>query len=322
MSRLRESPATPSKLPSPPANRADRASNHSQAAAHRPRRWPWRSSAPSPLDREQTRPRETHPIRSRSSVSRSSPINRAATPRALSATRMVPRAASPYPNRMVSHAAVSGIRHRRTPQRLTPKIGLPARPDPPALAFTPARVPRPSQSRSAACLQPPRPIRSSGENHAPAAHPRPMLDFDSRPLLTTGTVTLWDVVCAGTCRHKSPEECASATHLVFPYRGIFVRTVGHAETVAEANQVLFFNEDEPYQVSHPVAGGDFEPLHPHQHAHTAGTDAPRTPPPQRPPHIQPPPPAPRPQHPGAARAPASPPPPRTDRHDRSRDRDI
>ena len=32
--------------------------------------------------------------------------------------------------------------------------------------------------------------------------------------------------------------------------------MGHAETVAEANQVLFFNQDEPYQVSHPVAGGD------------------------------------------------------------------
>lgn len=83
-----------------------------------------------------------------------------------------------------------------------------------------------------------------------------MPDFDSRPLLTTPTVTLWDVACAGTCRHKSPEECASATHLVFPYRGIYIRNVGRAETVAEANQVLFFNEDEPYQVSHPVAGGD------------------------------------------------------------------
>ena len=28
------------------------------------------------------------------------------------------------------------------------------------------------------------------------------------------------------------------------------------ETVAEANQVVFFNENEPYRVSHPVGGGD------------------------------------------------------------------
>jgi AraC-like DNA-binding protein len=32
--------------------------------------------------------------------------------------------------------------------------------------------------------------------------------------------------------------------------------VGRAETVAEANQVVFFNEGEAYQVSHPVEGGD------------------------------------------------------------------
>lgn len=83
-----------------------------------------------------------------------------------------------------------------------------------------------------------------------------MPEFDSRPLLTTDTVALWDVACAGTCRHKSAEECASATHLVFPYRGIYIRNVGRAEAVAEANQVLFFNEDEPYQVAHPVEGGD------------------------------------------------------------------
>jgi AraC-like DNA-binding protein len=35
-----------------------------------------------------------------------------------------------------------------------------------------------------------------------------------------------------------------------------VRHVGRTATVAEPNQVLFFNEDEPYRVSHPIAGGD------------------------------------------------------------------
>jgi AraC family transcriptional regulator len=83
-----------------------------------------------------------------------------------------------------------------------------------------------------------------------------MADHDDHPLLVTDTVAAWDVSCPGTCRHKSAEERVAATHLVFPYRGVYVRHVGRAETVAEANQVVFFNEDEPYQVSHPVQGGD------------------------------------------------------------------
>ncbi len=83
-----------------------------------------------------------------------------------------------------------------------------------------------------------------------------MVEFDAHPLLLTDTVALWDVVCQGTCKHKSAEECVAATHLVFPYRGIYVHHVGRAEAIAEANQVVFINEDESYRVSHPVEGGD------------------------------------------------------------------
>jgi len=75
-------------------------------------------------------------------------------------------------------------------------------------------------------------------------------------LLETETATILDVVCGGECRHKSAEECAQTTHLVFPYRGVFVRHVGGNDAVAEANQVLFFNGAEDYRISHPVAGGD------------------------------------------------------------------
>ncbi|WP_027056743.1 helix-turn-helix transcriptional regulator [Mesorhizobium erdmanii] len=83
-----------------------------------------------------------------------------------------------------------------------------------------------------------------------------MSQFTVKPLLDTGTVRVRDVVCGGECRHRSEEECTAATHLVFPYRGVFVRHVGRNDAVAEANQLLFFNEAEPYQVSHPVEGGD------------------------------------------------------------------
>jgi AraC-like DNA-binding protein len=44
--------------------------------------------------------------------------------------------------------------------------------------------------------------------------------------------------------------------MVFPYRGVYVRHLGHNQAVAEANQVLFFNAAEGYRVSHPVPGGD------------------------------------------------------------------
>jgi AraC family transcriptional regulator len=83
-----------------------------------------------------------------------------------------------------------------------------------------------------------------------------MADFDAQPLLLTDTIAAWDVVCLGICKHKSAEECVAATHLVFPYRGVYIHHVGRLDSVAEANQVVFINEDEPYQVSHPVEGGD------------------------------------------------------------------
>src|SRR5215470_15609303 len=83
-----------------------------------------------------------------------------------------------------------------------------------------------------------------------------MADFDARPLATSDTVTVWDVACRGELRHESDEECAVATHVVFPYQGVYVHHVGRAESVAEANQVIFINENEPYRVSHPVDGGD------------------------------------------------------------------
>jgi AraC family transcriptional regulator len=81
-------------------------------------------------------------------------------------------------------------------------------------------------------------------------------EFTVQTLLKTPTVTVRDVCCQGHCRHKSAEEHATATHLVFPYRGAYVRHLGRDEAVAEASQVLFFNATEGYRVSHPVRGGD------------------------------------------------------------------
>ena len=81
-------------------------------------------------------------------------------------------------------------------------------------------------------------------------------ELSVRLLLETRTVEIRDIQCHGNCHHRSPGECASTTHLVYPYRGAFMRHVGSTETVAEVNQLVFFNEDEEYAISHPVAGGD------------------------------------------------------------------
>src|SRR5215472_16303170 len=85
---------------------------------------------------------------------------------------------------------------------------------------------------------------------------RQMRDFTARSLLSSAAVCLWDVCCQGSRREESAQESVPVTQLVFPYRGIYVRRVGHDQAVAEVNQVLFFNAAEEYRVSHPVGGGD------------------------------------------------------------------
>lgn len=86
--------------------------------------------------------------------------------------------------------------------------------------------------------------------------PDTVSEFVVQPLLATRAVTIRDIRCRGSCRHESAEECATDTQLVFPYRGVYVRHLGNDQAVADANQVLFFNDSEGYRVSHPVLGGD------------------------------------------------------------------
>ena len=83
-----------------------------------------------------------------------------------------------------------------------------------------------------------------------------MTELNVKLHLETATANVRDVVCGGGCRHASAVECAQTTFLVFPYRGVYVRHVGRDDSVAESNQVLFFNRGEEYRISHPVEGGD------------------------------------------------------------------
>src|SRR5215813_10759933 len=83
-----------------------------------------------------------------------------------------------------------------------------------------------------------------------------MSELSAQLLLQTDALTIRQVVCRGECRHRSAEESSRTTHLVFPFRGVYLYHVGRNDAVAEANQVLFFNATESYRVSHPVEGGD------------------------------------------------------------------
>src|SRR4051812_12732509 len=97
---------------------------------------------------------------------------------------------------------------------------------------------------------------TSTANAIRSSMPAIVSEFAVKTLLSTPSVSVCDVCCPGLCKHKSAEEFATATHLVFPYRGAYVRHLGQDEAVAEANQVLFFNGNDGYRVSHPIRGGD------------------------------------------------------------------
>src|SRR5580704_12882621 len=83
-----------------------------------------------------------------------------------------------------------------------------------------------------------------------------MPEFAVQTLLRSLAIAIRDVYCQGSHPNQSVEECAETTRLVLPYRGVYVRHLGSDQAVAEANQVLFFNANEGYRVSHPVPGGD------------------------------------------------------------------
>lgn len=83
-----------------------------------------------------------------------------------------------------------------------------------------------------------------------------MPDVAVTRLLGTNGFTVNHVLCPGTDRHCSPEECSSATHMVFPYRGSYLRHVRSPLSVADANHVLLFNGGAAYQARHPVTACD------------------------------------------------------------------
>lgn len=62
--------------------------------------------------------------------------------------------------------------------------------------------------------------------------------------------------CACKYLHKTGEEAAPGHEIVFPQKGFFKRRNALGKTQADPGLVLFFNKDQPYEIEHPLGGGD------------------------------------------------------------------
>jgi AraC family transcriptional regulator len=83
-----------------------------------------------------------------------------------------------------------------------------------------------------------------------------MGDLNAERLLKTDSTEVWDTWCEGKGEHQYENRWNESSHLVFPYRGLFVRHCDDEICVAEAGQVLLTNAGKIYRVTHPVPGGD------------------------------------------------------------------
>ncbi len=70
------------------------------------------------------------------------------------------------------------------------------------------------------------------------------------------TLSILDVRCRVPQGDCGAEEHSTSHDIVFPRRGAFAKHLGRREFVADANQIVFFNQDQPYRISHPIDGGD------------------------------------------------------------------
>jgi AraC family transcriptional regulator len=83
-----------------------------------------------------------------------------------------------------------------------------------------------------------------------------MSQFESHVRFRSSPVSITDVSCRPSICRQSAEERTPVHQVVLPRAGVFVRHSGPRQVVADPNQALFFNANEPYRVSHPVPGGD------------------------------------------------------------------
>ncbi len=81
-----------------------------------------------------------------------------------------------------------------------------------------------------------------------------MPDHHSSLIFQTDILRIETYHCRGV-EHKS-EDIPLNHEIVFLRAGTFVRRNSFGTVVADVNQVLFFHQHQPYQIRHPLSGGD------------------------------------------------------------------
>jgi hypothetical protein len=75
-------------------------------------------------------------------------------------------------------------------------------------------------------------------------------------LFKSPTASITDFRCRPSHVGSADEERTSSPTVAFVRSGAFVKHTGGDQTLADVNHVILFNPQEPFRVSHPVAGGD------------------------------------------------------------------
>ena len=83
-----------------------------------------------------------------------------------------------------------------------------------------------------------------------------MTEYTRATLFDSPLVQVVDNVCPGHQTSLSDEEFADAHEIVFVRGGVFMLHTPRGRAVVDGRTAILFNRGEPYQISHPVPGGD------------------------------------------------------------------
>ena len=92
------------------------------------------------------------------------------------------------------------------------------------------------------------------QRQPPAGNASQTCDGGARLLLHTGTFTAWDVSWSVESRSRGDEKCSRTMQVSFPYRGAHVQQIGANQHLADPNQMLIIEKNEPYRLSYPTVG--------------------------------------------------------------------
>jgi AraC-like DNA-binding protein len=81
-----------------------------------------------------------------------------------------------------------------------------------------------------------------------------MPDHYVSTVFETDIIRIENFHCHGT--ERSGEETASSHEIVFLRKGVYERRNSFGNVVADLNHILFFHRNQPYQIAHPLPGGD------------------------------------------------------------------